>query len=194
MASIGAQNMTSTTLQPLPKDLIPGLMVVSVMGSTSVLSAAILLCFLTYVLLKYARSHAIFDTRNQIAVLIYNLVFADMLQGTAFALNTYWLCKNAIKVPSNFCFIQGLFVSTGDLASGVFILAIALHTFATAVYHCRMSGAYFGLFILGCWGFIIAMSSFGIAMHGDDLYQRAGAWVSWNLPKYASQLTFTVFV
>ncbi|KAI9765796.1 MAG: hypothetical protein M1835_007314 [Candelina submexicana] len=176
MAQLTTQAGSDKHLSPLPEVLFHGLIAVSATAWLSLLFTLALCGFLTHRLVVFARQYGVFCPQNQFVVLIYNLVLADIQQSVAFAVNTHWLYKNAIDAPSIACFIQGWFMSTGDLASGVFILAIAVHTFWTVVYNYRMRGLHFGLFILACWLIIIAMAVIGVALHQDDLYTRAGAW------------------
>ena len=70
---------------------------------------------------------------NQFLILILNLLLADMHQGVAFLLNAEWLRRGAITVGTPTCFAQGLFISTGDLASSLFITAIAVHTYFSVI-------------------------------------------------------------
>ena len=77
--------------------------------------------------------------RNQFLILIFNLVLADFQQSIAFMLNVEWLRRDAIAVGTSTCWAQGWFVSTGDLSSGLFTLAIALHSYADIVHDFRLT-------------------------------------------------------
>ncbi|KJR88220.1 uncharacterized protein SPSK_07291 [Sporothrix schenckii 1099-18] len=118
---------------------------------------------------------------NQFLVLIYNLLFADIQQALAFLLNVQWLTSNAVAVGTPTCWVQGWFVSTGDLASSVFITAIAMHTYLGVVRGYRLPtwGFYSVLFAL--WGFVYGTALLGIIVTNNGegrggLYVRAGAW------------------
>ncbi|KAI9709425.1 MAG: hypothetical protein M1812_007702 [Candelaria pacifica] len=176
MATLSTQSGSEKYLSPLPEVLYHGLIAVSITAWLSLVFTISLFGFLTYRLVVFAREHGVFCAQNQFIILIYNLVLADIQQSAAFAINTHWLHLNAINAPSAACFVQGWFMSTGDLASGVFILAIAVHTFWTVVYNYRMRGSHFGLCILACWVVVIAMALIGVGLHQNDLYTRAGAW------------------
>ncbi|KAK0888587.1 hypothetical protein LTR02_016170, partial [Friedmanniomyces endolithicus] len=110
-----------TTLAPLPPTLHRGLIAVAVFGF--LLTSLALLCRLGYRLVTWKRKSQ--ARVNQFTILLFNLVFADVQQSVAFLLNTEWLRRNALDVASPTCWAQGWFVSTGDLASGLFTLAIA---------------------------------------------------------------------
>jgi hypothetical protein len=120
---------------------------------------------------------------NQFLILIFNLLLADMHQATAFLLNSSWLQHDGIIVEEPACFAQGLFVSLGDLASSMFITAIAVHTYFSVVtkYHITHGALYF--VICAIWVFVYAISLIPVAVtrNGDAVggfFVRAGAWVS----------------
>jgi hypothetical protein len=68
-------------------------------------------------------------------------------------------------------------VSTGDLSSGVFIFAIALHTYFTIVKGRRVPNKVFYIGIALCWTFVYLMAIIGVGID-PKVYKRAGAWVS----------------
>lgn len=120
---------------------------------------------------------------NQFIVLIVNLLIADLHQATAFAITTTWVARNGILAGTSACFAQGLFVSTGDLASSCFMSAIAIHTFYSIVFKRRPSHRLLYLGILLLWVFIYLISLLPLAgtRNGADAggyFVRAGAWVS----------------
>lgn len=107
---------------------------------------------------------------------------ADIQQAIAFLLNISALKNNAIEVGTTLCFAQGWFVSTGDLASSVFICAIALHTFLAVMRDYRMPSVVFYSWIAGLWGFVYLMALLGPVLHREDFYVRAAAWVCFLEP------------
>ncbi|XXG93792.1 hypothetical protein Hte_000041 [Hypoxylon texense] len=118
---------------------------------------------------------------NQFLVLVYNLLFADMHQATAFMLNIPWIQNNGILVGNPTCWAQGWFVSTGDLSASCFICAIALHTYLAVVKGYKPPHWLLYLVIIGLWLFIYAMAIAGVAAtnNGKGLggfYVRAAAW------------------
>lgn len=76
-------------------------------------------------------------------------------------------------------FTLGWFVSTGDLASGVFILSIALHTWFAVVKGRSISNKIFYAWIVGAWVFVYLLGILTVILH-DDVYVRAGAWVRFD--------------
>ncbi|ETI22072.1 hypothetical protein G647_06143 [Cladophialophora carrionii CBS 160.54] len=164
-----------TTLDPLPPVLRHGLVAVAFFGILSLVSSVALLTFLTYRLCVWYHRGQLRDGANQFLLLIYNLVLADIQQAMAFALTSVYLSQDKIEVGTTTCWANGWFVSTGDLASGVFIFAIALHTYFAVVSGRRVSNRVFYGGIACSWTFIYLMAVIGVGLD-PKLYQRAGAW------------------
>ncbi|KAK3112435.1 hypothetical protein LTR53_011297 [Teratosphaeriaceae sp. CCFEE 6253] len=116
------------------------------------------------------------STSMGVIILIFNLVFADIQQSIAFLLNVQWLATNSVDVDTPTCWAQGWFVSTGDLASGVFTFAIAIHAFMDIVHDFRLGHKTFLACIAALWAFVYLCALIGIALHPSDFYTRAGAW------------------
>lgn len=167
----------SRTLAPLPLVLSQGLVAVSTFGFLSFFFSTSLFLFLTYRLVSWRRKSGSQASTNQFLVLIYNLVLADIQQSLAFLLNASSLTHNALEVGTRTCWAQGWFVSTGDLASSVFIFAIAMHTFLAVVKGYKLPSHAFYSSIACLWIFVYSLAIIGAAMHPNDLYVRAGAWV-----------------
>ncbi|KAK3052529.1 hypothetical protein LTR09_006383 [Extremus antarcticus] len=170
-----------STLSPLTDipSLHRGLIAVTFFGLLSLITSTALFLRLIWRLIKITRkgSHGHGSTRiNQFVILLTNLIFADIQQSCAFWLNAHWLATNSITINTSTCWAQGWFVSTGDLGSGLFTLAIALHAFADIVFDYRLGPRSFGA-VIGClWIFNYALPVIGIAMHPSEFYARAGAW------------------
>jgi hypothetical protein len=182
----------SRSLSPLPSVLSHGLIPVAMFGLLSFVCSTGLFIYLTFRLVSWRRKSAGAPV-NQVLFLIYNLLFAgkhsmairssllicdaDIQQGIAFLLNISALKNNALTVGTTLCFAQGWFVSTGDLASSVFICAIAVHTFFGVVKSYRLPSVYFYSSIACLWVFVYLMALLGPVIHRDDFYVRASAWV-----------------
>lgn len=175
----------STTLDPLPASLRQGLSVVASFGLLSLTSCIILFCLMTYRLLSWYRKGQIKNGANQFFILIYNLLLADIQQSVAFSLTTVYVARNKIEVGTTTCWANGWFVSVGDLASSIFILAIALHTFFAIVKGriIRDRTFYFGLAF--AWAFVYLMAIITV-IHKENIYVRAGAWC-WIDRRFESQ-------
>ncbi|KAK1991407.1 integral membrane protein [Colletotrichum falcatum] len=125
---------------------------------------------------------------NQFLILIYNLLLADIQQSIAFSLNASWLRRDAIAVESTTCWAQGWFVSTGDLASSVFISTIAVHTYLSVVRDYRLPTWAFWAMIGSVWFFVYALAVAGVVATNNGAadggwYVRASAWC-WISDRY----------
>lgn len=123
---------------------------------------------------------------NQFLILLYNLLIADLHQSGSFLLNAVWVGTDSIQVGSGVCFLQGWLVSNGDVAGGLFLSAIAIHTYVTVVwnYKPKQWAVYAG--IIGIWVFTYVISALGIIItrngrDGGGFYVRAGPWVSFGI-------------
>jgi hypothetical protein len=67
------------------------------------------------------------------------------------------------------------FVSTGDLASSVWIFSIALHTFFAVVRGRSISNKVFYIWLAAAWMFVYTMGLL-TALVRSNSYVRAGAW------------------
>ncbi|CAG7563633.1 unnamed protein product [Fusarium equiseti] len=135
---------------------------------------------------------------NQFLVLIINLLLADMHQGVAFLLNAAWLRYDAILVDTATCYTQGLFVSLGDLASSMFITAIAIHTYMAVVRGIQTPQKVLYGVIVAIWMFVYAISFIPIATtrNGAEFggfFVRAGSWC-WMNRKYENLRLFTHYL
>ncbi|KAK2040911.1 hypothetical protein LZ31DRAFT_603203 [Colletotrichum somersetense] len=131
---------------------------------------------------------AINEPPNQFLVLIFNLLLADIQQALAFLLNVEWLARNSIEVGTSACWTQGWFVSTGDLASSVFITGIAIHTYVSIVSNKKIPTWAFHMIIAMMWIFVYGTGILAVIVTGngkdeEGLYVRAGAWC-WINSKY----------
>ncbi|EME39046.1 hypothetical protein DOTSEDRAFT_108850, partial [Dothistroma septosporum NZE10] len=184
----------ATSLSPLPKGLTRGLTAVTTLGLLSFLTSTGLIVHLAYRIATWKRSpqHGPGGTikrhANQFIILIFNLILADIQQSIAFSLSIQWLITNSISSGTSACWAQGWFVSTGNLASGVFSIAIAIHSFLDIVCNIRLSRFLFKVSILGLWSCIYTLAIIGIAVHPNDFYTRAGAWCWINVKYTQSRL------
>lgn len=175
--------LDASTLDPLPSVLKRGLMAVSFFGFLSFISSSTLLFYLTLKLVKWRIHGQAREGYNQFLLLVYNLLIADIQQSLAFLLTARWLVEDKIDVHTSTCWAEGWFVSTGDLASGIWIFAIAMHTFFAIIKDRKLPPPAFLSTMVGLWLFIYAMSVAGVASHRKDYYVRAGAWVIFSLPR-----------
>ncbi|EUC48032.1 hypothetical protein COCMIDRAFT_2994 [Bipolaris oryzae ATCC 44560] len=157
----------------LPEYIHPWLRAVVVLGFVSFFASVSLLLVLTYKLVSWQLRS---KRSNQFVILIFNLLWADIQQSLAFLLNVEWLRLGSLEVKNPICFAQSWLVSTGDLGSGIWCLAIGLHTFASVILNYRLKPRAFYLAIFLLWLFIFGISTVPIFVHGKGIYVRSGVW------------------
>jgi|SRR5690242_2719730 len=166
------------SLDPLTPLYRTGLIPVTLFAMMSLLSVTALLIFITHRLISWRKHYREYVGYNQYVILIYNLLLADLQQAIAFAMSFHWLRINKILAPTAPCFIQAWFLQIGDVSSGFFVLAIAVHTWLGVVKGYKMPYKWFVVSILGLWGFALLLTVLGPAMYRDHYFGRAGGWVS----------------
>ena len=164
------------SIDPLPHDIHYGLIIVGICGLASFLSTLTLFSFLMYRFLTWRAHYKTFIGYNQYIVLFLNLVFADLLQATAFVISFYWIAKDAILAPTHACTGQGFLLHFGDVASAFFVLSIAVHTYATAAQNKRIRYSKFAIAIGVTWLLALFLTVLGLALHGRRYFVRAGGW------------------
>jgi hypothetical protein len=177
-----------TTLRPLTDYPIlhRGLYAVTFFGFLSFTTSLALFLHLGWRLLTWTRKTSESVRINQFIILLFNLVLADIQQSVAFLLNVRWVGENAIIVGTSTCWAQGWFVSTGDLGSGIFTLAIAVHAFMDIVFNYRLGQRMFAVAVVALWAFNYICAIIGMGMHPTDFYARAGAWC-WINTEYTNE-------
>ncbi|KAK4155026.1 G protein-coupled glucose receptor regulating Gpa2-domain-containing protein [Chaetomidium leptoderma] len=123
---------------------------------------------------------------NQFLILIYNLLLADMHQAAAFLLNAVWVGRDGIQVRTPTCWVQGWLVQTGDLASSLFITAIAVHTYLAVVrkYTPPQSAIYITVVFLWALNYLMMILGIVITENGKEeggFFARAAAWCWINI-------------
>ncbi|GAB7354634.1 hypothetical protein MBLNU459_g5069t1 [Dothideomycetes sp. NU459] len=174
------------SLVDLPDVLHRGLWAPGLLGLVSVLSTIALLCFILYRFSTWRKHYKTFVGYNQFVVLIMNLLIADFFQGLSFLVSFHWISVDGILAPTAPCFVQGFLLNIGDLASGFFVMAIALHTFYTAVKGRRIEHGTFTVAVIFCWSLALLLSIIGPAIYRNKYYVRAGAWC-WAGPDYEEE-------
>lgn len=165
------------SLDPLTPVFREGLIPVALCAMLSLISVTALLSFITYRLVSWRKHYKEYVGYNQYVILIYNLLLADLQQSIAFSISFHWLRINKILAPTVPCFIQAWFLHIGDVASGFFVLAIAVHTWLGVVKGYRLPYLWFVVTILCIWTFALVLTILGPAMHQDRFFARAGGWV-----------------
>ncbi|KAJ5729233.1 Glucose receptor Git3 N-terminal [Penicillium malachiteum] len=191
-----APRLTSNVLldiDPLPDVQRRGLIAVTVMAFLSFIATGTLLAFITFRLIFWRGSYTRYIGYNQYIILIYNLVLADFQQSLAFLICLQWIVTNKIKSGTAGCFLQGLWLQIGDPGSGLFVLAIAIHTFLLVVWGRKMSYKVFVGFVCGVWVFIAIIVIAPLARYGADVFVPAGAWC-WINEDYEAMRLWTHYI
>ncbi|KAI5208326.1 hypothetical protein AUEXF2481DRAFT_30697 [Aureobasidium subglaciale EXF-2481] len=174
------------SMSPLPQSLKTGMLVPGTIGLLSAASSIGMLLFIIYRFLTWRAHYRTFVGYNQYVALIINLLCADLLQGVAFMFSYHWVFTDGIVAPSLKCTSQGFLLNAGNLSSGYFVMAIALHTFYGAVKGRHLKPAIFYPILAGGWFFALFLSAMGPIIHGNHYYVRAGAWC-WAAPEFQTE-------
>ncbi|OJJ59782.1 hypothetical protein ASPSYDRAFT_149176 [Aspergillus sydowii CBS 593.65] len=181
------------SIDPLPNDHRKGLVAVFVMAILSTVATFILISFVTYRLVFWRGNYQRYIGYNQYIILIYNLVIADIQQSIAFLICAKWYAENKVEARTAACFLQGLWLQIGDPASGIFVLAIAFHTFYLVALGKKLSYRSFVIIVIGLWVFVGVLVIIPLASHGADVFVPAGAWC-WISEDYEGIRLWTHYV
>lgn len=172
---------TRIVIDPLPTVQRNGLIAITVLAVISTVATLSLLLFITYRLIFWRKNYTHYIGYNQYVVLIYNLLLADLQQSVAFLICAHWAANNYIHSPSAACFLQGFWLQIGDPSSGLFVLAIAAHTFLLVTLGRKMEHRIFVACVVGLWVFVALLVIIPIASHGMDTFVPSGAWVRFSV-------------
>lgn len=164
------------SLDPLTLDLKRGLIPVGLSALLSLVSLSALLAFITHRLIFWRRHYKDYVGYNQNVILIYNLLLADLQQSIAFLISFHWLRINKIIEPTTSCLVQAWFTHLGDVSSGFFVFAIAIHTWMGVVHGYSMRYSWFVAAIMFIWLAAFTLTVLGPIMHGSRFFGRAGGW------------------
>ncbi|PQE09604.1 integral membrane protein [Rutstroemia sp. NJR-2017a WRK4] len=167
---------TDTNLDPLPIDMRNGMIAMGLFGLVSTISTFSLMSFITYRMIYWKRYYDRPIHRNQIFVLIYNLLLADFQQALSFLLSFYWLAQRKLVGGNTQCFGQGWLIQIGDVSSGLWVLAIAIHTFVNLVAQKQIRHRTFVIGVIAIWVFCLLLTAIGPILSKDEFFVPAGAW------------------
>lgn len=153
----------------LPSSFRPGLAALGTLAAISVTALVVLMSFILYRLAP--RKVTPMTGGSQCVILILNLLLADMQQAVALTISFHWLRLNAILAPSTPCTLQGWLLHAGDVSSGFFVLAIALHTYLITVREMAIKSILFYAAIGFIWLFSFFLASLGVAMHRYSMHK-----------------------
>jgi hypothetical protein len=170
------------SMDPLTPVYRNGLIPLAIFAMMSLVSVAALLGFITHRMISWRRHYRQYVGYNQYVILIFNLLIADLQQSIAFSISFHWLRINQIVAPTGACFLQAWFLQIGDVASGFFVLAIAIHTWLGVVKGYKLPYMWFVVSIVSIWFFALLLTVLGPAMHQERYFARAAGWVSYHIP------------
>lgn len=179
------------TMDPLTPTYRAGMIPLAVCALMSLFSVAALLGFITQRMISWRRHYRKYVGYNQYVILIFNLLIADLQQSISFSISFHWLRINKIVAPTGACFIQAWFLQIGDVASGFFVLAIAIHTWLGVVRGYKLPYVWFVVAILSIWFFALFLTVLGPAMHQERYFARAAAWVGYQYHKQQNMRKLT---
>ncbi|KAK8155033.1 G protein-coupled glucose receptor regulating Gpa2-domain-containing protein [Phyllosticta citrichinensis] len=174
------------SLDVLPDELRRTLWPIGIFAVLSVIACSGLLGWITYRLLVWRRHYHTYVGYNQYVLLIYNLLLADLQQAVSFIISFYWIQENRITAPSPACNAQAWLVQIGDVSSGMFVLAIALHTFWGIVKGRQLPHRTFVCTTIFIWTVAVLLSILGPILHGSKYFTAAGAWC-WVSTEYETE-------
>lgn len=149
-----------------------------VIALCSLCSSLGLLSFLTYRFINWKRYYKQPLAKNQYVVLIYNLLLIDLQQAIAFTISLYWASRHSVHFGEAACYLQGWWVQTGDAGSGLFVLAIALHTGAVVLRGRQLAYPTFVYCVLAMWCFILILGFIPVGLYGHESFVISEAnWV-----------------
>ncbi|CRG91177.1 hypothetical protein PISL3812_08225 [Talaromyces islandicus] len=178
-------------ISPLPTTQYRGLIAISVLAFASVLATSGLLCFISYRIFLSKRAETL--GHNQYIILIYNLLLADLQQSLGFIICIHFVRNNAIHAGTAACFLQGLWLQVGDPGSGLFVMAIAAHTFMLVTFGKKLAHKWFVTAVIGVWCFLAIIVAIPIAIHGVDVMIPSGAWC-WIDSEYETERLWTHYL
>ncbi len=164
--------------EPVVGSTRAGFIAMGICGLLSFLATLGLLVFLTYRFIFWDRYYKRPLARNQYVVLIYNLLLADLQQATAFMLCLHWVRQGSVYYPSAACVIQGWWIQTADPGSGLFVIAIAIHTGAVVLRGSQLPWRAFVACVVGLWAFILVLGFIPVGLYGSETFVISEAgWV-----------------
>ncbi|RLL92975.1 hypothetical protein CFD26_101020 [Aspergillus turcosus] len=169
--------------EPLTGSLRAGFIAIGVVALCSFVATLSLISFLTYRFIFWQRYYKRPLAKNQYVLLIYNLLLADLQQASAFLICLHWVARGGVNYPSAACVLQGWWIQTADAGSGLFVLAIAVHTVAVVLRGRQLPFATFVWCIIGLWGFIILLGLIAVGLYGSQTFVISEAGWCWLSPQ-----------
>ncbi|KAB8254446.1 G protein-coupled glucose receptor regulating Gpa2-domain-containing protein [Aspergillus pseudonomiae] len=177
----------NATQEPLVGGDRAGFIAMGVIALCSFISTLCLLSFLTYRFIFWKRYYKRPLAANQYVVLIYNLLLIDIQQATAFLLCLHWVSRGYVYYPSAVCVLQGWWIQVGDPGSGLFIMAIAMHTGAVVLRGRQLPHRTFVCCVVALWAFIIVLGLIPVGLFGSKTFVISEAGWCWLGPEHETE-------
>lgn len=162
-----------------PVNDVGGPIAMGTVGLCSFAATLSLLCFLTFRFIFWRRYYKRPLAENQYVLLIYNLLLADVQQAAAFMIAYHWAVQRKVTYPSAACVLQGWWIQVADPGSGLWVLAIAVHTAAVVLKGKQLAYRTFVFCIIGLWMFIILLGLIPVGMFDSETFVISeSGWVS----------------
>ncbi|KAF2104027.1 hypothetical protein NA57DRAFT_70241 [Rhizodiscina lignyota] len=161
----------------LNRDLHIGMYPLGLIAVLSVLATTAMISYLIWqmVVTRNRKGYRLYQ--RQLYILYFNLLVADFLQALSFLFSFHWEAVDAILAPTGACWAQGWLLHLGDVASGMFVFLIAVHTSLSLVrWRREMTYGLFVLFVLLAWFFCLVMATLPPIIRGKKCYAKAAAW------------------
>jgi uncharacterized membrane protein len=153
-----------------PVEHIGGPIAMGTVGLCSFLATLSLLVFLSYRFVFWRRYYKRPLAENQYVLLIYNLLLADVQQAAAFMVAFHWAAQRKVTHPSAACVAQGWLIQVADPGSGLWVLAIAVHTTAVVMTGKQLPYRAFVFCVIGLWMFIILLGLIPVGLYGPETF------------------------
>ncbi|ODM16070.1 hypothetical protein SI65_08504 [Aspergillus cristatus] len=164
-----------------------GFIAMGVIALISWISSLALLSFLTYRFLFWQRYYRRPLAENQYVVLIYNLLLVDLQQASAFLICLHWATRDSVNFPSAACVLQGWWIQIADPGSGLFVLAIAVHTANVVLRGRQLPFKGFVACVCALWVFIIMLGLIPVGMFTSDTFVVSEAGWCWLSSEYETE-------
>jgi hypothetical protein len=171
------KNLPNDGTDHIPTSIRNGMIAMGLIGLISFISTFWLFVFITYRMIYWRRYYEAPISSSQVFILVYNLLLADMQQALSFLLSFHWIAQNGITGSSNACFAQGWLIQIGDVSSGIFVLAIAIHTFMGLVAQRMIPKKPFIFSVVFIWAVCVILTAIGPIVYRDNFFVPSGAWV-----------------
>ncbi|KAI5306335.1 hypothetical protein KEM56_001356 [Ascosphaera pollenicola] len=106
-----------------------------------------------------------------------------------FLISLKFISENSMYSYDAACVAQGWMIQVGDPLSGLFVLAIALHTVLTVATGRRLPHRVFVAIVIGLWVLVISLALIPMLSHKRETIKPSGSWRKVKHSRDLGQLT-----